>query len=91
MGLCQHDLKILPCYFKQVIDKNKTFEIRDNRDRGFQKGDKVLLREYDDSLSPFEQFKYTYRKVEVLITFVTAYEQKEGNVVFSFQILNEDL
>ena len=38
----QHNLKILRCYFEPVLSGDKTFEIRDNSDRGFQKGDVVV-------------------------------------------------
>lgn len=37
-----HELKILPCYFDAVLSGRKTFEIRDNCDRGFQAGDTVM-------------------------------------------------
>lgn len=43
-----HELKIEPPYFQAVIDGRKTFEIRKN-DRGYNAGDTVLLREYDDT------------------------------------------
>lgn len=41
-----HELKILPQYYCRVADGSKTFEVRDN-DRGFQSGDKVILKEWD--------------------------------------------
>lgn len=41
-----HELKIHPQYYSRVADGTKTFEIRDN-DRSFQKGDTVVLKEYD--------------------------------------------
>lgn len=41
-----HELKIWPQYYCRVADGSKTFEIRKN-DRGFQPGDKVVLKEYD--------------------------------------------
>ncbi len=36
-----HELKILECFADAVYAGEKTFEIRDNRDRGFQKGDRI--------------------------------------------------
>lgn len=42
-----HELKTYPHYFQQSIDGNKTFEIRLN-DRGFQVGDIVVLKEWDN-------------------------------------------
>lgn len=43
-----HELKILPEYFQAVRSGNKTFEIRKN-DRGYAVGDKLILREYENS------------------------------------------
>lgn len=40
-----HELKILPEYFKAIVDGSKTFELRKN-DRGFKVRDKLILREY---------------------------------------------
>lgn len=42
-----HELKIYPKYFEAIIDGKKTFEIRKN-DRGFQVGDRVVLKEWDN-------------------------------------------
>lgn len=38
-----HDLKIWPEFYEAVCNGDKTFELRKN-DRGFQKGDTVILR-----------------------------------------------
>ena len=40
-----HDLKILPAYFDDVAKGRKTFELRFD-DRGYFKGDLLLLREW---------------------------------------------
>lgn len=74
-----HKLKILPCYFIAVERGDKKFEIRRNDDRGFQKGDTVILQE-------FENGRYTGKKVQAEITYVTNYEQKEDYVVFGFTL-----
>ena len=42
-----HDLKTLDAYFDAVKDGSKTFEVRRD-DRGFNKGDAVLLRRYGE-------------------------------------------
>lgn len=42
-----HDLKILPEYYRAVLERRKTFEVRRN-DRPFAIGDSICLREYDE-------------------------------------------
>lgn len=51
-----HELKILPQYYRAVLEKRKTFEVRKN-DRHFAVGDGVCLREYD----PLSKNGYTGR------------------------------
>lgn len=46
----RHELKIWPQYYQAVANGSKTFEVRKN-DRAFQKGDEVVLREYDPDKS----------------------------------------
>jgi Domain of unknown function (DUF3850) len=41
-----HDLKTAPNYFDAVACGEKPFEVRRD-DRGFQKGDRLLLRRYE--------------------------------------------
>lgn len=76
----QHNLKINKEFYVPVIDRVKTFEIRKN-DRNFSIGDQIILNEWDEKLG-----KYTGRKVNGEITFITDYEQKENYIVFSFKI-----
>ena len=73
------------------MDGRKRFEIRDNRDRGFQSGDEVELSEFDPS-SPnvLELQKYTGRYFLGVITYVLGFEQKEGWVVFGFEPLIDE-
>lgn len=52
----QHELKILPQYFKEVVNGNKTFEIRKN-DRGFKVGDTLLLKEYYSECREFKHLE----------------------------------
>ena len=41
-----HELKIKSCFFREIINCEKTFELRYN-DRDYRVGDILLLREYD--------------------------------------------
>lgn len=80
-----HKLKLWPCYFESALSGDKRFEIRDNSDRGFQKGDTVELLEYDNQKHTIEQFKFTGRVIKGVITYVTCFSQKPGFVVFGWQ------
>lgn len=46
--MTRHDLRTWPVYFEAVAAGTKTFEVRWD-DRGFQAGDTVLLREWDNT------------------------------------------
>ena len=83
----KHELKILPCYFNEVVSGNKTFEIRDNSDRGFQKGDIVKLREFDPSfiMQKIGSGGYTGNELLIEITYVTNAYQKDNYIVFGFK------
>lgn len=70
-----HDLKIAEAYFAEVINGNKTYEIRNN-DRNFVEGEAVVLREYANG-------DYTGRSCKAEIGYVCDYGQPEGQVVFS--------
>lgn len=75
-----HELKIFACYFKAVESGDKTFEIRNNFDRGFQKGDIIKLNELQEGRGLL-----TGRSVVVEITYLTNAFQKEDYVVFGFK------
>lgn len=44
-----HALKVVAPYFDALADGSKTFEVRRN-DRGFQKGDTLVLQEWHDDV-----------------------------------------
>ena len=48
-----HELKTWRCYFEEVWAGNKPFEIRDDRDRAFQKGDTIIGVADDDNEAVF--------------------------------------
>lgn len=72
-----HELRIRPQYFQDVMDGKKRFEIRKN-DRDFQVGDTVLLREYES--------KYTGRKISGRISYISCFGQQKGWCVFGLII-----
>lgn len=47
-----HELKIMPRFYRQIVNKTKTFEIRKN-DRDFKIGDTIRLREYNQGYTGF--------------------------------------
>lgn len=75
-----HELKILECYANAKVAGDKLFEIRDNRDRWFQKGDIVRYIVVNDSHIRIRNHPLNGKEYE--ITYVTNYEQKDGWVVF---------
>lgn len=82
----KHELKILPPYFEAVLSGEKTFEIRNNNDRGFEKGDTLVLREFDPELScKFALEGYTGRTIERVVSYVSNYEQQPGFVVLGLR------
>lgn len=89
-----HELKIAPQFFHQVTRGNKPFEIRKD-DRGFQKGDHVILKEFNEAAGYLDSHKYTGQSVSAEIGFVTSFEQQKGYVVFSLlnigKVRNEHL
>ena len=70
-----HELKTLPQFFDEIITEMKRFEIRKN-DRNFQKGDMLLLREWNGE-------SYTGHTQYARVTYLTDFEQKPGFVVMS--------
>ncbi|CAE6905891.1 conserved protein of unknown function [Pseudomonas marincola] len=77
-----HDLKIRKAFFEAVLSGDKTFEIRDNSDRGFQRGDTFKLIEMSDSAPTTIRSGRTF---EGVITYVLDYKQQPGYVVFAFK------
>lgn len=80
-----HELKTWPQYFEATWRGDKPFEIR-YEDRGYQKGDKVVLREFDrqwpceceKGVHATDCEKYSGREIEAVIGFVTASTPSRG-------------
>lgn len=81
-----HFLKSVACYYDEVESNNKTFEIRDDSDRSFQKGDKVYLM----CLDKYNNIDFSKKFLCLHITYVTAFKQQSGFVVFGFKRLIEN-
>ena len=77
-----HELKILPQYFRAVLEKRKTFEVRKN-DRPFAVGDGICLREFD----PLSEHEYTGRVWYGNITYILndPLYCKKGFVIMSIE------
>jgi hypothetical protein len=59
-----HELKTCKEYFEEVFMGRKTFEVRKN-DRNFQKGDILILKEWDN-----EKQEYTGRQMARGISYI---------------------
>ena len=75
-----HELKTAPVYFNRSWSGEKLFEVRRN-DRHFQKGDGIILMEWDGE-------KYTGSQILGSITYVlSGFDAIDGQyVVFGFRI-----
>lgn len=71
----EHDLKILPEYFGDVVSQRKQFEIRRN-DREFHEGDVLRLMEWDNG-------RFTGKSVSRVVLYLTGFNQEPGFVVMS--------
>lgn len=58
----EHELKIYPKYYEDVISGQKTFEVRKN-DRNFNVGDMLILKEWDN-------IKYSGRNVKAKVIYL---------------------
>ena len=72
-----HELKIFPQYFNEVVNGNKTFELRKD-DRGFEVGDTLVLKEFKQGLYDctgpekvtIQESGYTGKCIEKKITYI---------------------
>ena len=75
----EHTLKILPQYFKEVWNEDKTFELRKD-DRDYKIGDTLRLQEFDHGT-------YTGRECGRTILYILKdadqYGLKEGFVILA--------
>lgn len=78
----EHDVKCWPVYFARVLDGSKTFEIRKD-DRGYQQGDRLILREYDPDTTTYTGRLVLAEIGYVLRDYCAAISDLAGHVVFS--------
>lgn len=78
-----HIIKINSSAYEAVRDKKKTFEIRNN-DRGYNAGDTIEMRKYDDGW-----YCKQSNPLKAFIGYVTGFGQKENYVVFSLLDIHE--
>ena len=63
-----HTLKCRSAYFNAIRRKEKNFDVRRD-DRGFQKGDTVILREWDNrAMVPHFTGNDEHRKIKYILT-----------------------
>ena len=96
--MAKHKLKCTPNQFEAMMDGKLTFQIRYNRDRGYQCGDTLLLKEYKaneilkehDGTGDFydDSMCYTNRQIRAEVTYVSDYEQRPGVVVLAINVLD---
>ena len=70
-----HELKCWPQYFESISEGIKTFEIRKD-DRGYEVGDLLHLREYDN-----EDGKYTGNEVWCAVTYIARLNHLPSTII----------
>jgi hypothetical protein len=80
-----HDLKIRKCFADAIVAGDKTFEVRFNCDRGFQKGDTVNFHVFENKISD-EELAHPIGGIVYEITYVlSGYGLDNQFVAFSFR------
>lgn len=92
MSAPRNELKTWPAYFHHIWDGRKTFELRRD-DRGFAKGDKFTLREWENRAGIDD---YSGREIDIRISYVMRGATlgnerpiKPGFCIFSFEVLEK--
>lgn len=79
-------LDIQEKYLLPIIAGNKTFEIREQRDRKFHVGQYICLKH---SKFEFDKNHVTHTMIIIKIKYITDYAQKSNHVVFSFDVIGD--
>ena len=78
-----HHLKIMESFAHAVVEGRKKFEVRDNRDRGFQRGDEIVFCVVDKHGNNLD---HMLNGCVYEITYVfSGFGLQEGYVVFGFR------
>lgn len=75
-----HELKVYKEYFSLILSGNKSWELRKD-DRDFEKGDELVLKEYDKSELQFTG-RFLHRKVDYVLK-GGQFGLEEGYVIMS--------
>ena len=79
-------LNILEKYLLPIIAGDKTFEIREKRDRHFYVGQHICLKH---TRIESDENRVTNTMLIIKIKYITDYHQKSDHVVFSFDIVGD--
>lgn len=79
-------LDIQEKYLLPILAGDKTFEIREKRDRNFHVGKHVCLKH---TRIESDKNRVTSTMIIIRIKFITNYDQKPDRVVFSFDIVGD--
>lgn len=79
-------LRIQEKYLLPILAGDKTFEIREQRDRNFHVGQHVCLKH---SRIENDKNRVTHTMLIIRIKYITDYEQKPDHMVFSFDIVGD--
>ena len=88
VGPIEHELKILPEYFKLVSEGKKNFEVRKD-DRGYQENDILILKEWIKPCTEYPEGHYSGKELRKRITYILkgnpSYGLREKYVVLGIQ------
>lgn len=89
----KHDLKILPQYLDAILSGDKTFEVRSIKDRTFNLGDTMRLREFDPAKHIVDGAGYSGREVSVQVIYILpgiTYQGADAVVMGIFMLKERD-
>lgn len=79
-------LDILEKYLLSIISGDKTFEIREKRDRNFYVGQHICLKH--TKIESWQNMTIN-TMIIIKIKYITDYAQKPGYMVFSFDVIGD--